>query len=307
MNRRIIPADAGSTIIPTLKNRKSGDHPRGCGEHRHFRWPYYTPKGSSPRMRGALSLELHEFIGDRIIPADAGSTESPPMVPDSLGDHPRGCGEHIFAIRPGLMIEGSSPRMRGAQRLANIDRALDGIIPADAGSTCSCRQTAWSGWDHPRGCGEHCRNKRQSSGYRGSSPRMRGAQAVYTNPNIPEGIIPADAGSTQIPFDWQKSHKDHPRGCGEHPMAATAYQTQEGSSPRMRGARCFLKTFTLIFRIIPADAGSTGPCHLRKHRRMDHPRGCGEHANRINWTTFEQGSSPRMRGAPAQHLFFLSI
>ena len=31
--RRIIPADAGSTLHTARKGRTHGDHPRGCGEH----------------------------------------------------------------------------------------------------------------------------------------------------------------------------------------------------------------------------------------------------------------------------------
>ena len=40
-------------------------------------------------------------------------------------------------------------------------------------------------------------------------------------------------------------------------MSATAYQTQEGSSPRMRGARNEVVNKQTGERIIPADAGST--------------------------------------------------
>ena len=40
-------------------------------------------------------------------------------------------------------------------------------------------------------------------------------------------------------------------------MSATAYQTQEGSSPRMRGAPGGLRPGDVHPGIIPADAGST--------------------------------------------------
>ena len=30
---RIIPADAGSTLIIRARRDRCGDHPRGCGEH----------------------------------------------------------------------------------------------------------------------------------------------------------------------------------------------------------------------------------------------------------------------------------
>ena len=71
----IIPADAGSTgefgeIIPVFS-----DHPRGCGEHLLIQLGYQTVRGSSPRMRGALSKQSLNRIVPRIIPADAGSTQ----------------------------------------------------------------------------------------------------------------------------------------------------------------------------------------------------------------------------------------
>ena len=51
--------------------------------------------------------------------------------------------------------------------------------------------------DHPRGCGEHT--------------------ATYIDPEHPEGIIPADAGSTFASGGMSTAMTDHPRGCGEHP------------------------------------------------------------------------------------------
>ena len=71
---RIIPADAGSTIIlaPTVGGER--DHPRGCGEHLKTRTADMCERGSSPRMRGALAV-LDLFASRAgIIPADAGST-----------------------------------------------------------------------------------------------------------------------------------------------------------------------------------------------------------------------------------------
>ena len=52
-------------------------------------------------------------------------------------------------------------------------------------------------------------------------------------------------------------------------------------------------------RIIPADAGSTQINSWTTRISWDHPRGCGEHQRTTNDDTREQGSSPRMRGAPA--------
>ena len=52
----IIPAYAGSTIDCATLRARVGDHPRVCGEHPTFPQTVRANPGSSPRMRGALSL-----------------------------------------------------------------------------------------------------------------------------------------------------------------------------------------------------------------------------------------------------------
>ena len=86
-------------------------------------------------MRGALHIILLNPILDRIIPADAGSTNRVYIMPD--------------------FCRGSSPRMRGALSLDDDMDRVAGIIPADAGSTGTMTRPGRCGRDHPRGCGEH--------------------------------------------------------------------------------------------------------------------------------------------------------
>ena len=80
--KRIIPADAGSTRARSGPAYDPKDHPRGCGEHGETARRADRPGGSSPRMRGALSVDRIRIPKKRIIPADAGSTQS---SPDGLG------------------------------------------------------------------------------------------------------------------------------------------------------------------------------------------------------------------------------
>ena len=117
---RIIPADAGSTIVADLDGSHAGDHPRGCGEHIVIMFGLAFFGGSSPRMRGALKQIPIQGSVVGIIPADAGSTE------DKLNN---------FDVQ-----SGPSPRMRGAQEKPQQSLPVPGIIPADAGST-RCRPT----------------------------------------------------------------------------------------------------------------------------------------------------------------------
>ena len=117
--RRIIPADAGSTQAKHPKESDTWDHPRGCGEHVLAPDVADSVTGSSPRMRGAPDgLTSIQHVG-RIIPADAGSTPRQGSRPGAVGDHPRGCGEHVTFTPRGLTALGSSPRMRGAQEHAD--------------------------------------------------------------------------------------------------------------------------------------------------------------------------------------------
>ena len=108
---------------------------------------------------------------------------------------------------------------------------------------------------------------------------MRGAPADgMAFPGF-DRIIPAYAGST-LPWGWVTGRPgDHPRVCGEHPQVKSMVKGEQGSSPRMRGARPGSRVGRHRGRIIPAYAGSTSP-HLLEA-----------------WQT---GSSPRMRGALVQ-------
>ena len=46
-------------------------------------------------MRGARPVYAYGIIIKGIIPADAGSTVTAPIIWESPADHPRGCGEHV--------------------------------------------------------------------------------------------------------------------------------------------------------------------------------------------------------------------
>ena len=94
-----------------------------------------TSKGSSPRMRGALSNYVHTVQTLRIIPAYAGSTQKAQGCIRIKTDHPRVCGEHNLLYSVSVIRSGSSPRMRGAPIESILSFASFRIIPAYAGST----------------------------------------------------------------------------------------------------------------------------------------------------------------------------
>ena len=273
------------------------DHPRGCGEHSHAADDALVLDGSSPRMRGALIRDRQGHHRRRIIPADAGSTFTSVSIRNSNWDHPRGCGEHQRSDYQTWWLVGSSPRMRGAPLMLVYHCLSPGIIPADAGSTQAYALQPDFTQDHPRGCGEHLPSNLINRMKAGSSPRMRGALAFYPVRPVSTGIIPADAGSTSRQGEHTQGKGDHPRGCGEHSRGSSFLKENTGSSPRMRGAHWFKFCWIIVVRIIPADAGSTGPLPGPPCESVDHPRGCGEHTSLWHSSRHRPGSSPRMRGA----------
>ena len=126
---------------------------------------------------------------------------------------------------------------------------------------------------------------------------MRGALDYLHQRRDRAGIIPAYAGSTTNFFFVTTFKRDHPRVCGEHLPFDFFLWTYMGSSPRMRGAQVSYAKKVLDGRIIPAYAGSTTITTLMKIIKGDHPRVCGEHKNAYEKIEYNEGSSPRMRGA----------
>ena len=132
---RIIPAYAGSTRRPRAITQRRWDHPRIRGEHDRGEALAVGPGGSSPHTRGALRSGAAFGVGDRIIPAYAGSTLMVHSSSHLIGDHPRIRGEHLLSVVVAKRPEGSSPHTRGARRRPSRLGRLRRIIPAYAGST----------------------------------------------------------------------------------------------------------------------------------------------------------------------------
>ena len=167
-------------------------------------------------MRGTLREAAPCRDDWGIIPAYAGNTHGIGCRASAGRDHPRVCGEHVFADSHIEDAAGSSPRMRGTLTAIHCAAELIGIIPAYAGNTFRLsRVVAWHG-DHPRVCGEHDMQNAFIRPIQGSSPRMRGTLQHKSLHVEHEGIIPAYAGNTDGQDGRGKPNRDHPRVCGEH-------------------------------------------------------------------------------------------
>ena len=221
-------------------------------------------------------------------------------------DHPRACGAHKIYATMDRQHKGSSPRMRGSRAAHLHSMRRDGIIPAHAGLTTGSIFQMRKCRDHPRACGAHSVLSAGHQPRLGSSPRMRGSQEhrplreakngssprMRGSPNADKssargrGIIPAHAGLTDTYCKTVKQIRDHPRACGAHRNSSSGLASSVG--------------------IIPAHAGLTlSGCH-EAGGHGDHPRACGAHFARSSLPIRDRGSSPRMRGSPAQlaDLFF---
>ncbi len=237
--RGIIPARAGSTRWCGTLSSCSWDHPRSRGEHLRPARHRYLMAGSSPLARGAPASSLASSTTPRIIPARAGSTNTATEDHAGTGDHPRSRGEHSVPTGVTRMCWGSSPLARGAPIMVFDCSGRVGIIPARAGSTPFRALGGRGPGDHPRSRGEHAITARVVNPVVGSSPLARGARAVCCAVSVPEGIIPARAGSTRTSTGLHPAARDHPRSRGEHAYLRNVGQQMGGSSPLARGALHF--------------------------------------------------------------------
>ena len=114
VERRIIPAYAGSTPSKAGSTLRWRDHPRIRGEHLCACSRRIVCKGSSPHTRGAPGGGGLQLFYRGIIPAYAGSTFTKCGSLHLQRDHPRIRREHRQqAIREHAELE-SSPHTRGA-------------------------------------------------------------------------------------------------------------------------------------------------------------------------------------------------
>jgi hypothetical protein len=113
-----------------------------------------------------------------------------------------------------------------------------------------------------------------------SSPRVRGTQVDLDPLTGCPRFIPAGAGNACFTLDPQL--------------------TDFGSSPRVRGTRLDDLFEQAVYRFIPAGAGNAWATIRRAACTTVHPRVCGERPDADRAARVPDGSSPRVRGTPAQ-------
>ncbi|RCW78561.1 hypothetical protein DFP89_13511 [Paracoccus lutimaris] len=273
---RFIPAHAGNRARLRSSGRRAAVHPRACGEQTGIRTLPSSAIGSSPRMRGTVSILSNVVPCGRFIPAHAGNRSPMPPHRRAAAVHPRACGEQQVAEIIVGVIGGSSPRMRGTGLLRPSASSHHRFIPAHAGNRVPRIMDAMAGPVHPRACGEQV--------------------CAHVATNRDQRFIPAHAGNRALPILGNDQPAVHPRACGEQSVSISRYSTSGGSSPRMRGTVRHVAQHGPQFRFIPAHAGNRVIPQPRCQRRSVHPRACGEQRPGLPSSPRNPGSSPRMRG-----------
>ncbi len=92
---RFIPACAGNALTNHVTDRSISVHPRVCGERSEDECKAFDALGSSPRVRGTLTLLPLGIGGKRFIPACAGNAFQAQSPAYLTAVHPRVCGERV--------------------------------------------------------------------------------------------------------------------------------------------------------------------------------------------------------------------
>ncbi len=133
VDRGLIPAHAGSTEALDLEPAVITAHPRSRGEHPGRGRSRSANAGSSPLTRGARDQRCRPEASAGLIPAHAGSTQTPERERPPPWAHPRSRGEHRIMVTGSWGRWGSSPLTRGAPDGEDVWVAAGGAHPRSRG------------------------------------------------------------------------------------------------------------------------------------------------------------------------------
>ena len=217
----------------------------------------------------------------------------------AAGSSPHARGAPTVVLSWGA-LQGTIPAYAGSTRLSRTAVRHRGIIPACAGSTRDNGNLPKLARNHPRIRGEHKQVTGAWARLGGSSPHALGAHILCNLVEPIVGIIPACAGSTPRSGAGRKGGGDHPRMRGEHYASVADRYSSLGSSPHARGALLVPGATEGACGIIPACAGSTSSRAWATPPSGDHPRMRGKHRANLLMSLSVAGSSLHARGAPVQ-------
>ena len=109
----LIPALAGTTLMPAASRPSPRAHPRAGGDDSGAPWTGQASRGSSPRWRGRLRRRSAAHHAAGLIPALAGTTWLPSAPIWGRRAQPRAGGDDRSCLERVSVAAGSSPRWRG--------------------------------------------------------------------------------------------------------------------------------------------------------------------------------------------------
>ena len=150
-------------------------------------------------MRGKVSEARRGWSVGGITPAYAGKSATGATSSIVKKDHPRLCGEKFSFLDTARRAVGSPPPMRGKGKTVHLFCSGYRITPAYAGKSLNAPLGQGVLQDHPRLCGEKCRQLDLWGMPEGSPPPMRGKGHLSSLRLLVAGITPAYAGKSYSP------------------------------------------------------------------------------------------------------------
>ena len=259
---RFIPACAGNSTHRPQASERRAVHPRVCGEQTTSASLARSDFGSSPRVRGTAATRRCSTYSCRFIPACAGNSTTSSYFAVSQPVHPRVCGEQPIATRARPPSVGSSPRVRGTERVADGSFRADRFIPACAGNSSRAPGLSSENPVHPRVCGEQADPRLGRRKKIGSSPRVRGTACALRD--LPGGgrFIPACAGNRVRAWLMSAPTPVHPQGNRLNKPLTRLYFLNRGVR-----AHLFFRRFRMSCTIAVGNWLTPVPPHRSPHAR----------------------------------------
>ena len=234
-----------------------------------------------------------------LIPARAGRTRKRPHAVSMPRAHPRSRGADTGQDWARPLLAGSSPLARGGPAGQAPGRVRPGLIPARAGRTVGCCPERTNSRAHPRSRGADGAWAEVQRSIQGSSPLARGGPPSVEGGEPEVGLIPARAGRTSPRCAGTSRARAHPRSRGADDGSPSMRSPIQGSSPLARGGLRSMTDHDAPTGLIPARAGRTTCCIVRRTTSRAHPRSRGADEFNISEKLQGSGSSPLARGGLA--------
>ncbi len=193
----------------------------------------------------------------RFIPVCTGNSEKLSCGITDLQVHPRVYGELPVVDLIMLILQGSSPCVRGTHMLDVSSGDLYRFIPVCTGNSTSRRSSGRNTEVHPRVYGELISGIFKFYTVIGSSPCVRGTPDAIRVTGEINRFIPVCTGNSFSIVDLTKSNQVHPRVYGELILQLPHLGTDHGSSPCVRGTHLPSGSGVVPSRFIPVCTGNS--------------------------------------------------